>query len=165
MSMVRADAILKWKSDADKSRTIVVKSSTIDLGSASQGMNLNAEFSQRVPLSSPGSKGSANRSFESVAVATPGAINDTYGTSISGTTSPENSYVIDGLSVGNPAFGHIGAEMTTEFGQEVNVASGGYMPEFGRSTGGVLSAVAKSGSNEYHGGAWFFITSGALCFR
>ena len=59
-------------------------------------------------MSRPGAKGAASRSFESVAEAAPGARNDTYGTSISGTTSPENQYVLDGMSVNNPAYGIVG---------------------------------------------------------
>jgi hypothetical protein len=40
--------------------------------------------------------------------------------------------------------------------------SGGYMPEYGRSTGGTLSAVTKSGSNEFHGGVFSYYSPGAL---
>ena len=49
-----------------------------------------------------------------------------------------------------------------EFIKEVNVVSGGYMPEYGRATGGVLTAVTKSGSNEFHGSVFAFYTPGAL---
>ena len=49
-----------------------------------------------------------------------------------------------------------------EFVQEVNVITGGYMPEYGRSTGGVLNAVTKSGSNEFHGSVFGNWTPGAL---
>ncbi len=70
--------------------------------------------------------------------------------------------MIDGLSVGNPGNGTIGTPLSTEFVKEVNVISGGYMPEYGRTTGGVLSAITKTGSNEFHGGAFSYYTPGSL---
>ena len=71
--------------------TIVGRRPTVDVGSSSTGGSLSSDFAARVPLSRPGSKGSTSRSFESVADALPGANADTYGVSISGTTS-ENNY-------------------------------------------------------------------------
>ena len=51
----------------------------------------------------------------------------------------------------DPAFGINGTPLTVEFVEEVNVITGGYMPEYGRATGGVINVVTKSGSNEFHG--------------
>ena len=100
------------------------------------------------------------RSFEAAAQATPQATEDHFGTSINGTTSPENNYMIDGLSRNNAGFGVNGARLSMEFVKEVNVLTGGYMPEYGAAGGGILSAVTKSGSNEYHGGAFMYFTPG-----
>lgn len=158
---VRIDTRLR-RVDSETSRTVVVAAPTIDVGSAATGMNISSEFAKRVPVATPGGKGGGTRSFESVAEATPGARNDLYGTSISGTTSPENNYVIDGISVNNPAFGINGSALSVEFLQEVNVESGGYLPEYGRSTGGIVNAVTQSGGNEFHGSVWGFYTPGQL---
>jgi hypothetical protein len=92
----------------------------------------------------------------------PTAHSDTYGMSVSGTTSPENQYIVDGLSVNDPGYGLLGTPLSAEFIKEVNVITGGYMPEYGRATGGVLDAVTKSGSNEFHGSIFTSITPGAL---
>jgi outer membrane receptor protein involved in Fe transport len=142
--------------------TVVARPPTVDVGSSSTGMNIGQDFTRRVPVGTPSQKGSANRSFEAVAEAVPGARDDHYGTSISGTTSPENNYVLDGTSVGNPTYGIVGTPLSIEFIKELNVISGGYMPEYGRSTGGILNAVTKTGSNEFHGGAFTYYTPGAL---
>ena len=141
---------------------VVAKAPTVDVGSSTVGTNITQDFTRRVPTSPPTGKGSANRSFESVAEVTPGAQTDTFGTSIAGTSSPENGYLVDGLSVGNPGVGTIGTPLSTEFVKEVNVISGGYMPEYGRTTGGVLSAITKTGSNEFHGGAFSYWSPGGL---
>jgi hypothetical protein len=141
---------------------IVARAPTVDVGSSATGQNIGQDFLRRIAVAPPSSKGSAQRSFESVADVAPGAQSDAYGTSINGTTSPENQYVIDGLSVNDPAYGILGTPLSVEFIKEVNVISGGYMPEYGRSTGGVLEAVTKSGSNTLHGSVFASITPGAL---
>ncbi|HZI16393.1 MAG TPA: TonB-dependent receptor [Myxococcus sp.] len=135
---------------------------TLDVGSSTAGMSVDAEFLRNVAVIRPGSKGSAARSFESLAELAPGATEDRYGVSVSGSSSPESQYVVDGLSVNDPSVGTLGTPLSVEFVQEVNVITGGYMPEYGRSTGGVLNVVTKSGSNEFHGSVFGNFAPGAL---
>jgi outer membrane receptor protein involved in Fe transport len=135
---------------------------TIDVGSSASGMGVDATMLKNLAVSRPGSKGSAARSFESLAEMAPGAQEDQYGVSIGGGTSPENQFVVDGLSVNDPAVGTIGTPLSVEFVKEVNVITGGYMPEYGRSTGGVMNVVTKSGSNEFHGSFFGNVAPGAL---
>ncbi len=143
-------------------RVIEIPAPTVDVGSSSTGLSIDKEMAKRVPIATPGGKGAANRSFEAIAEATPGASNDTYGTSVAGTTSPENKYQIDGLSVNDPGFGLNGTALTVEFLEQVSVEAGGYMPEYGRATGGIVNAVTKTGQNDFHGGIWGFFTPGGL---
>ncbi|HYI02413.1 TonB-dependent receptor, partial [Hyalangium sp.] len=135
---------------------------TIDVGSTTTGVNVDQEFIRRIAVNRPGGKGGAARSFESLAELAPGAQNDQYGVSINGATSPENGYVVDGLSTNDPAFGINASPLSIEFVQDVNVVTGGYLPEFGRSTGGVINAVTRSGSNEFHGSVFANLTPGTF---
>jgi outer membrane receptor protein involved in Fe transport len=135
---------------------------TIDVGSTTTGVNVDQEFIRRIAVNRPGGKGGAARSFESLAELAPGAQNDQYGVSINGATSPENGYVVDGLSTNDPAFGINASPLSIEFVQDVNVVTGGYLPEFGRSTGGVINAVTRSGSNEFHGSVFGNLTPGSF---
>jgi hypothetical protein len=141
---------------------VVGRAPTVDVGSTTTGQTITQDFTRRIAVAPPAGKGGAQRSFESVAEVAPGAHTDDYGTSINGTTSPENAYVIDGVSVNDPAYGIVGTPLSVEFVKEVNVVSGGYMPEFGKATGGVLDVVTKSGGNDFHGSVFFFLTPGAL---
>ncbi len=159
---LRANAELLPEALKAEEVTVVGKSPTVDVGSSSTGTTITQDFTRRVPVAAPGGKGSATRSFEAVAATTPGASADSFGVSVSGASSPENAYLVDGLSVNNPGFGIIGSPLSMEFIQELNVISGGYMPEYGRSTGGTMSATTKSGSNEYHGGAFMNWSPGGL---
>lgn len=144
---------------------VTVAAPTVDVGSASIGLSVDKEMARRVPIALPTAKGGANRSFEAVAEATPGARNDTYGTSVAGTSSPENKYYVDGMSVNDPAFGLNGAGLSVEFVEEVRVEAGGYLPEFGRATGGIVNATTKSGSNEFHGNVYANYSPGQLFGR
>ncbi len=141
---------------------VVMKPPTVDVGSTNTGVNVDQDFIKRIAVNRPGGKGGAARSFDSLAELAPGAQNDAYGVSINGTTSPENGYVVDGLSTNDPAFGINASPLSVEFVQDVNIITGGYMPEYGRSTGGVLNAVTKSGSNEFHGTVFGNVTPGFL---
>lgn len=141
---------------------VVGRAPTIDVGSSSTGVNVGSDFINNIAVVRPGGKNSASRSFESLAEIAPGAHTDEYGVSINGTTSPENNFVIDGLSVNNPGYGILGTPLTIEFVKEVNVITGGYLPEYGRSTGGILNVVTKTGSNEFHGSVWGNFTPGAF---
>ena len=135
---------------------------TIDVGSTTIGVNVDQEFIRRIAVNRPGGKGGAARSFESLAELAPGAQVDNYGVSINGATSPENGYVIDGLSTNDPAYGINASPLSIEFVQDVNVITGGYMPEFGRATGGVVNAVTLSGSNEFRGSVFANLTPGVF---
>jgi len=147
--------------EALKAKEVVVvgRTPSVDVGSSSTGMNITSDFTSRIPLSVPGA---AARSFESVADVVPGAQSDAFGVSIFGTTSPENRYLLDGLSVSNPTFGTLGTPLSIDFIKEVSVLTGGYMPEYGRATGGILNAITKSGSNDFHGSVFLNFAPGAL---
>ncbi len=155
----RIDFLLR---PVEEETTVVVTSPPVDTTSSGTGFAVDAELARRVPIAQPTGKGGANRSFESVAEATPGAASDLYGTSVAGTSSPENKYYIDGLSVNDPGFGLNGTSLSVEFLQDVRVETGGYMPEYGRATGGIVNAVTQSGSNEFHGSVWAFYSPGQL---
>jgi hypothetical protein len=142
--------------------TVVGTPPTIDIASSTVGTTISQDFIRNIAVSRAGGLGGSNRSFDSLAVTAPQAAADIYGVSINGTTSPENSYRVDGLSVNDPAYGVLGTPITIEFLDEVNVITGGYMPEYGRSTGGTISAITKSGGNEFHGSVFGTFTPGAL---
>ncbi|RKH14315.1 TonB-dependent receptor [Corallococcus sp. CA047B] len=135
---------------------------SVDVGSSAAGVTVDQDFIRNIAVIRPGTKGSASRSFEGLAELAPGATEDRYGVSISGSSSPESQYVVDGLSVNDPGVGTLGTPLSVEFVKEVNIITGGYMPEYGRSTGGVLNVVTKSGSNEFHGSVFANMAPGSL---
>lgn len=140
--------------------TVVGRPPTVDVGSTTTGINVGKDFINNIAFVQP--NGSGVRSFESLASVAPQVIADDFGYGFSGAQSPENLYLVDGVSVSDPAFGTNGAQFPLEFVEEANVITGGYQAEYGRATGGVLNVVTKSGSNEFHGSVWGNWTPGLL---
>jgi hypothetical protein len=69
--------------------------------------------------------------------------------SISGSSSGENQYYVNGLNITNfrNFLGY--SNVPFEFYDSVDVKTGGYQAEFGKATGGVIYGTTKSGSNDF----------------
>ena len=76
--------------------------------------------------------------------------------SVAGSSGPENNYILDGVTVTDPAFGGSGANLPFEFVQELEIKTGAYGADIGKSTGGVFNVITKSGTNEFHGDAFAY---------
>jgi hypothetical protein len=77
---------------------------------------------------------------------------------VDGASGSENRFIIDGMDTTALQTGVSGKQMLLDFIQEVQVKSSGYNAEFGGATGGVVSAITKSGSNKIRGsiGTYFY---------
>lgn len=79
--------------------------------------------------------------------------------SVAGSSGPENNYILDGVTVTDPAFGGSGANLPFEFVQELEIKTGAYGADIGKSTGGVFNVITKSGTNEFHGDAFGYFVA------
>jgi hypothetical protein len=93
------------------------------------------------------------RDFTDVVAQAAGAANESQagGISIDGSSGSENRFIIDGIDTTSPQVGTNAVPMRAEFMEEVQVKSAGYAAEFGGSTGGVINAITRSGTNQFHG--------------
>ena len=82
--------------------------------------------------------------------------------SVGGASGPENNYILDGVNTSDPAFGGSGANLPFEFVQEVEIKTGAYGAEYGKSTGGIFNVITKSGGNEFHGDLFAYGTTRGL---
>ena len=115
------------------------------------------------------------RRFQDFVLATPGAqIDPLRGQiSLSGQRGINGNVQIDGADYNNPFFGGLrGGErsnqaLTIPLGavKEFQVVASGYNAEFGRSTGGIVNAVTKSGTNEFHGSAFYVDRSAGIAAK
>jgi outer membrane receptor protein involved in Fe transport len=86
------------------------------------------------------------------------------GIQVDGASGSENAYIIDGVEVTDVRRGSLRAQsaIPLEFVQEVQVKSGGFEAEYGGATGGVVNVATRSGSNEFHGEAYWQWTGSGL---
>ncbi|HYL34273.1 MAG TPA: TonB-dependent receptor [Bryobacteraceae bacterium] len=89
--------------------------------------------------------------------------------SISGSRPTGNVFLVDGLVVNDYANASPGSGLNVNLGveaiREFRVLTSEYSAEFGRSTGGVVTAVFKSGTNQFHGGVFEFLRNDILDAR
>ncbi|WP_445192591.1 TonB-dependent receptor [Sphingomonas sp. Tas61C01] len=123
-----------------------VATSEFDLTTTGQVINV-ADVATRIPVA---------RSLAALIQLVPGtsagsgAFNNL--SSVNGGAVSENAFFINGLNITDFRKGLSPVEVPFEFYQTIEVKTGGYAAEFGRTTGGFTSATSKSGSNEFHGG-------------
>ncbi len=82
--------------------------------------------------------------------------------SVAGSSGPENNYILDGVQTTDPAFGGSGANLPFEFVQEVEIKTGAFGAEYGKSTGGIFNVITKSGGNEFSGDLFAYFTTKGL---
>jgi len=82
------------------------------------------------------------------------------GLDVGGSTGGKNNQLLDGVSLNVSARGSYNAPMDAV--QEVSVQQNAVDAEFGFSAGGTLNLSMKSGTNEFHGTAYYFGRNPAL---
>ena len=88
---------------------------------------------------------------------------------ISGARPQQNNYRLDGVSLNDYANGGPGSVLGGNLGvdaiQEFSVLTSNYSAEYGKTSGGVVNAVTRTGTNSFHGSAYEFLRNSALDAR
>lgn len=119
----------------------------VDVRSVESATNIRRDEIARLPV---------DQSLASVALLAPGVVSSgaTFGgLTFGGSSVAENAVYINGLNVTDPYRRQGFSSVPFNFYEEFQIKTGGYSAEFGRSTGGVINAVTRSGSNEFQAGA------------
>src|SRR5215470_10218006 len=134
---------------------VVAGAAGVDVSSNTTGTNISTEQFSNLPT---------QRTVQSLYTIAPtvtrSGLRDASGRdrdpSVGGSSGPENNYILDGVTVTDPGFGGSGANLPFEFVQEIEIKTGAYGADTGKSTGGVFNVITKSGGNEFHGDGFFY---------
>ena len=124
----------------------------IDVSAVQSSTVFTAEQIARIPV---------GRTIQSVAILAPSVVsNSSYASnapSFGGSASSENAYYINGYGVTNPLTSLGFSTLPFDAIDQMEVLTGGYGVQYGRSTGGVISVTTKRGTNDWKfGGAVFY---------
>jgi Carboxypeptidase regulatory-like domain/TonB-dependent Receptor Plug Domain len=151
------------------SETVEVSAASIgvDVASTKLETNLNDTFYSQLPI-----QRNVTGLFYAAAGVNEGGGTGAANPSIAGGSGLENQYVADGVNITDGAFGGIGVfsrnygalatGINLSFVKEVDVKTGGYEPQYGKTTGGIVQIITKSGGSQFHGGISGFFAPAAF---
>src|SRR3982074_2285365 len=88
---------------------------------------------------------------------------------ISGARPQQNNYRLDGVSLNDYANGAPGSVLGGKLGvdaiEEFSVLTSNYSAEYGKTSGGVINAITRPGTNQFHGSVYEFARNSALDTR
>src|SRR5258708_3654231 len=151
----------------------------INTESAAVSTVVDRQFAENLPLN--------GRSFQTLIELTPGVVltvssgNDAGQFSVNGQRVASNYWMVDGVSgnvgisplqtPGNGLGGSLGSFsvqggtnslVSVDAMQEFRIQTSTYAPEFGRTPGGQISIVTRSGTNQFHGTAFDYLRNDLL---
>jgi outer membrane receptor protein involved in Fe transport len=148
---------------------VTTEAPTVELTSSTLSAVVNATTVRELPLN--------GRSWTDLANLQPGVVtaeshvgdnNRGFGAqvSISGARPQQNNYRLDGISINDYANGGPGSLLGGNLGvdaiQEFSVLTSNYSAEYGKTSGGVVNAISRSGTNQFHGTVYEFLRNSAL---
>lgn len=132
----------------------------VDTQSSTSSVAVDRSFFDNLP------KG---RSFYDLIAIAPGARNESKagGYQVDGASGSENTYYLDGMEVTNIQTGVLDSanRVPVEMVQQVQIKNGVMEAQYGGAMGGVVNAVVRSGSNEFHGEAGFYFNNDVMQAR
>jgi hypothetical protein len=88
---------------------------------------------------------------------------------VSGSRPQQNNYRVDGISINDYSNGAPGSVLGVNLGvdaiQEFSVITSNPDAQYGKTSAGVINAVSRSGSNQFHGAGYEFLRNSALDAR
>jgi len=159
--------------------TVTAEATGVNTTDASVSTVVDRQFAENLPMN--------GRSFQTLIELTPGVVLTTSSSvsdgqfSVNGQRPDSNYWMIDGVSAnigmssasqssdtlsgslgGFSAQGGTNSLVSVDAMQEFRIQTSTFAPEFGRTPGGQISIVTRSGTNQFHGTAFDYLRNDAL---
>jgi outer membrane receptor protein involved in Fe transport len=82
--------------------------------------------------------------------------------SVNGNREQSNNYLLDGIEINETLNNGVGYNPSPDALDQVQVISANAQAEYGNVNGGAVIAITKNGTNNWHGSAFYFLSSGLL---
>src|SRR5436190_1209542 len=138
---------------------VTAAASLLQTGSGEVSLNVSEKRISTLPLD--------GRNFIPLVTLSPGVAlpNGNFLPRINGSRPRTNEYIYDGISVLQPEPGQVVYYPIIDGMAEFKLNVNAYSPEYGRSNGGTVMVIGKSGTNEFHGSLFEFFRNEALNAR
>lgn len=82
--------------------------------------------------------------------------------SVNGNREQSNNYLLDGIEINETLNNGVGYNPSPDALDQVQVVSANAQAEYGNVNGGAVIALTKSGTNSWHGSAFYFLSDGLM---
>ncbi|MCB9780107.1 MAG: TonB-dependent receptor [Alphaproteobacteria bacterium] len=138
--------------EAGEEIVIIEQKPTVDVTSTRTGAVLTKEMLRDIP--------NAGRDYQSAMALSPGVVGSG-NANMRGGVDNSNQFFIDGVNTTDPLTGTFSNNMNFDAIEEIQVITGGMDAEWGRSLGGALNIVTRSGGNDFEGDVQLLYSSKA----
>lgn len=162
-STTTLDIPMKLSTAAAAAVTVTAETPLLDATKTDLAASVDSDRIEKLP--------NVARNFLSFSLTTPRVSEDrgpqsgaagTSGFSINGQSPRLNNVAVDGFDNNDQAAGAVRATFSQEAVQEYQVITNPYAAEFGRTSGGVINIITRSGTNDFKGSAFYYYRSDAL---
>jgi hypothetical protein len=138
---VNLDIQMRLK-DAQETVVVIETAPAVDIESTQSGMVLDYATLKDIPT---------GRDYQSAVELVPGVVGSDI---VHGSFDTSNQYYLDGVNITDPLTNTFSTNLNFDAIEAVEVITGGMDAEYGRSLGGAVNVVTKSGGNEFEGSAF-----------
>ena len=135
--------------------TVIVEETrpAVDTTKVSSGAVLTRESMRDIP--------NAGRDYQSLTGFAPGVVGSG-NANVRGSFDQSNQFYMDGVNNTDPITGTFSTNLNYDAIEEVQVVTGGMDAEYGRSLGGAINIITRSGGNQFHADAQFLYSQEKL---
>jgi Carboxypeptidase regulatory-like domain len=136
---------------------VTAEAPLVDTTSSEVGMNVTPTQIQTLPV--------LNRSYLDLALLAPGVSFARDGNSPLAFGAQEGRAInvqVDGVDNNDESVGGQQTDINQDTVQEFQILSSQFTAEYGKASGGVINVVTKSGTNAFHGSAYYYVRDSSL---